>query len=81
MELNALYPNKKIECNQIIIKDKKNIYKRVNINDNFDRYYNMMKNNISDEIKQKTYIQMILGKLFLLMLLTFPTYMIIWEDH
>ena len=58
MELNVLYPNKKIECNQIIIKDKKNLYKRVNINDNFDRYYNMMKNNISDEIKQSILIKL-----------------------
>ena len=58
MELNALYPNKKIECNQIIIKDKKNLYKRVNFNDNFDRYYNMMKNNISDEIKQSILIKL-----------------------
>ena len=58
MELNALYPNKKIECNQIIIKDKKNLYKRVNINDNFDRYYNMMKKFISDEIKQSILIKL-----------------------
>ena len=59
MELNALYPNKKIEGNQIISKDdKKNLYKRVNINDNFDRYYNMMKNNISDEIKQSILIKL-----------------------
>ena len=57
MELKEINLDKKIECKQIIIKEK-DLNKRININNNFDIFYNMMKNNISDDIKQGVLIKL-----------------------